>query len=107
MVPFWNYWREGIREWAPQMEASMVQGRLKNLSLVAVALGFSALANAATPKVEAVPGEFLVKVKNAKAFRTNALSAFGAENFRTVSQKQNIYLVKRNMLERADFAMEN
>lgn len=83
----------------------MVQGRLLGAAAIAAILTGLSVAQA-QPSIEAVPGEFLVRVKNLQTMRTkSALLAFGAEKVRTVSKEQGIILVKRNMLEQQEHAV--
>jgi thermitase len=85
----------------------MVHGRImRNLTV----LVFSAAASIATaaPKIEAVPGEFIVKVKNANVFKSaSVLQLFNAEKVRPVLEKENLFLVKRNRLEKESYALSS
>ena len=85
----------------------MIHGRVNKFG-IAAAVFFCTLIVQASPKIEAMPGEFLIKVSDKKAFH-NALSAglFSSEKMQTVSKKQNIFLVKRNILEKSDFAISS
>ncbi len=83
----------------------MVHGRITVATSLFLLLGASTVF-AATPTVEAVPGEYLVQVKDQKVFRKEvALQALGAESTRVVSKDRNIYLVKRNILEKSEYAI--
>lgn len=83
----------------------MVHGRtVKAFIAGAIALGVTG-AMAATPNVESVPGEYLVKFRDTHSLRTkNVFKSFGAEKVRKVSAKQGIYLIKKNILERPESA---
>ncbi len=83
----------------------MVHGRITIATSLLLAMSFST-AFAETKAPEAVPGEYIVKVRDQKMFRkAYALKAFGAESYRVVSKDQNLFLVKRNILEKAEFAI--
>jgi thermitase len=85
----------------------MVHGRsILCSAAIAFILGASA-ANAAS-KQAAVPGEFLVQLKSSQKVQVASLkSVFGAEGVRTVNRAQNLYLVKKNVLERSEYSMSS
>lgn len=84
----------------------MIQGRTFQLLAATVTALSAALSVYAAPKIESVPGEYLVRVKDFRAFQSRAaLKALGAEEIRAVSKRQNIFLVKKNILVREDAAM--
>lgn len=82
----------------------MVHGRITIATSLLLVLGIST-AFASTKAPEAVPGEYIVKVKDANLFRKSMMGALSTESIRPVIKKQNLYLVKRNILEKSDFAI--
>lgn len=84
----------------------MVQGRVTQFSVAIIASLICGLANAADLQVEAVPGEYVVKAKNVRAFRSNSISTMlGAESVKPVLRNSNLFVVKRNILERSENAI--
>jgi thermitase len=84
----------------------MVHGRITVAASLAFVFGVSVAH--ATSTAEAVPGEYLVKVKDAALFKS-AMNAERAsvQSTRVVLKDQNVYLVKRNILENRDFAIQS
>lgn len=97
----------------------MVQGRMiekivrslakfsaATASAVTVVAFLCGVAQAADIQAEAVPGEFVVKAKNARAFKALSTQVMpGAEGIRVITNKQNLFVVKRNILERAEHVL--
>ncbi|MCB0350923.1 MAG: S8 family serine peptidase [Bdellovibrionales bacterium] len=85
----------------------MVHGRMFRVSAMLATILSVGIAQG-SGMTEAVPGEFLVKVKKTSELNTKkTMSLFGATEVRLVSQPQNIYLIKKNILERPEFAMRS
>ncbi|MEQ1664411.1 MAG: S8 family serine peptidase [Bdellovibrionales bacterium] len=87
----------------------MIHGRMLKISAL-LAFILSAY-NANALQQEAVPGEFIVKIKQQSSFNAMAVSpqtvkVFNAESIRTVSKENKLILVKRNMLEKSDYAIQ-
>jgi len=90
-----------------RMSGSLLARLAKYVAAIASIISF-ALSVGAAPKIESVPGEFLVKVKDAKVFTSKSvLSALNAEEVKPVLEKHNIFLVKRNILEKSDFSINS
>lgn len=85
----------------------MVHGRILRVS-AALALTLIVSGVHAETNTGAVPGEFLVKVKDVKAFSSKAaFRMLGAEQVRTVSKQQNIFLIKKNLIERQEYSLSS
>lgn len=87
----------------------MIQGRaLKVAGLCAMLLSLAGPAQAA-PKVQAVPGEYVVRLKDTMS--TMSLSTLsqtlGGEVVEKLSPQSNAILVRRNALEREDFVINS
>lgn len=83
----------------------MVQGRLS--ILVAATLTFSAVSSfGKTEYVEAVPGEYVVVLKSGYKPRVSTFkTAFRAESVEALTKAKNMLLIKKNPIERQDFAI--
>lgn len=82
----------------------MIHGRIIRYAVAVAIAGASWAASAAVQ--EAVPGEFVVKVKNNEAMlNKNAMAIHSAQTIRPIAENLNLFLVKRNMLEAESFAI--
>lgn len=82
----------------------MIQGRIRFMVSLAIVASFSSAF--AGNEDEAVPGEFIVKLKSTAGFLSaSSKLTFGAEDIRTVNASEKVYVIKRNILERTEFAL--
>lgn len=86
----------------------MIQGRMMEL-LVAIIGCFIGLGSLHAEEAQSVPGEFVVVLK--PGFQVNNISGLqaqmNAENITAITASGDTFLVKRNVLEKADFAMSD
>jgi subtilisin family serine protease len=90
-----------------QQESKMFQGRMKNL--VAAASVFVGIQAQATSDVQAVPGEYVVKMKeNLSAVSLQEMGQIlGGEVVLKISKASNAVLLKRSPLERENFVIQS
>lgn len=87
----------------------MVHGRMIKVRVVVAAIAtlLCGAVYAADTQAEVVPGEFVVKAKSLHKFKSmSAPAMLGAESIRQISSKQSLFLVKRNILERTENALQ-
>lgn len=87
------------------MKASKLLILLAGLTIAATA---SAKKELNVPTVESVPGEFIVKLKDANSINTfGVMNVMATAGHRIVNKKQGLVLVKRNMLETQSFSLNS
>jgi thermitase len=79
--------------------------QLKIAAAVILAL-FTHIALAQTPKPDFVPGEFLVKLKSSQDLSVGYSDQLQAEVLRSL-EKQNIFVIKRPLVEQSAFSLES
>ena len=81
-----------------------IHGRITCALTLVSLISFSAISSHATVEAEAVPGEFIVKMKG--SFRTQDLGSLLNSNVKSTMPENNLVVVKRSMIERSEFAIK-